>query len=142
MTRSGTSVELRNLRRTFGSVVALDNLNLTLNPGELIALLGPSGCGKTTALRLLAGLDQQDSGEILVNGNDVSSVPASKRNMGMVFQSYSLFPNLTAVENVAFGLRVRRVGKTDRLKKATELLELVGLGEQRDRYPHAMSGGQ
>ena len=142
MSRNSTSVELRNLRRTFGSVVALDNLNLTLNPGELIALLGPSGCGKTTALRLLAGLDQPDSGEIVVGGKDITSVPASKRNMGMVFQSYSLFPNLTAVQNVAFGLRVRRVARAERLKKAAELLELVGLGEQRDRYPHAMSGGQ
>jgi len=142
MTRNSTSVELRNLRRTFGSVVALDNLNLTLNPGELIALLGPSGCGKTTALRLLAGLDQPDSGEIVVGGKDITHVPASKRNMGMVFQSYSLFPNLTAAQNVAFGLRVRRVGRVERLKRAAELLELVGLGEQRDRYPHAMSGGQ
>lgn len=142
MSRTSTSVEMRELRRTFGPIVALDNLHLTINPGEMIALLGPSGCGKTTALRLLAGLDQQDSGEILVNGKDITDVPAAKRNMGMVFQSYSLFPNLTAVENVAFGLRVRRVSKTERLKKATELLELVGLGEQRDRYPHAMSGGQ
>lgn len=142
MSRSGTSVELRALRRTFGPVVALDSLDLTINPGELIALLGPSGCGKTTALRLLAGLDYPDSGEIIVGGNELTGVPASKRNMGMVFQSYSLFPNLTAVENVAFGLRVRKVGKAERLKRATELLELVGLGEQRDRYPHAMSGGQ
>lgn len=142
MSRSGTPVELRALRRTFGSVVALDSLNLTIEPGELVALLGPSGCGKTTALRLVAGLDDPDSGEIIVGGTELTGVPASKRNMGMVFQSYSLFPNLTAVENVAFGLRVRGVGKTDRLKRATELLELVGLGEQRDRYPHAMSGGQ
>ena len=142
MSRNSTSVELRNLRRTFGPVVALDNLNLTLNPGELIALLGPSGCGKTTALRLLAGLDQPDSGEIVVGGKDITSVSASKRNMGMVFQSYSLFPNLTAAQNVAFGLRVRRVGRAERMKRATELLELVGLAEQRDRYPHAMSGGQ
>ncbi|MHB0929163.1 MAG: ABC transporter ATP-binding protein [Candidatus Nanopelagicales bacterium] len=142
MERTSTGVELRNLRRTFGPVVALDNLNLTLQPGELIALLGPSGCGKTTALRLLAGLDQPDSGEIVVGGKDITAVPASKRNMGMVFQSYSLFPNLTAAENVAFGLRVRRVSKSERLKRAAELLELVGLGEQRDRYPHAMSGGQ
>lgn len=142
MSRNSTSVELRNLRRTFGPVVALDNLNLTLNPGELIALLGPSGCGKTTALRLLAGLDQPDSGEIIVAGKDITSVSASKRNMGMVFQSYSLFPNLTAAQNVAFGLRVRRVARAERMQKATELLELVGLAEQRDRYPHAMSGGQ
>ncbi len=142
MERTSTGVELRNLRRTFGPVVALDNLNLTLQPGELIALLGPSGCGKTTALRLLAGLDQPDSGEIIVGGRDITAIPASKRNMGMVFQSYSLFPNLTAAENVAFGLRVRRVAKPERLKRAAELLELVGLGEQRDRYPHAMSGGQ
>jgi len=142
MSRNSTSVELRNLRRTFGSVVALDDLNLTLNPGELIALLGPSGCGKTTALRLLAGLDQPDSGAIVVGGKDITHVPASKRNMGMVFQSYSLFPNLTAAQNVAFGLRVRRVARAQRMRQATELLELVGLAEQRDRYPHAMSGGQ
>ncbi len=142
MERTSTGVQLRNLRRTFGPVVALDNLNLTLQPGELIALLGPSGCGKTTALRLLAGLDQPDSGDIIVGGNNITTVPASKRNMGMVFQSYSLFPNLTAAENVAFGLRVRRVSKSERRTRAAELLELVGLGEQRDRYPHAMSGGQ
>lgn len=142
MSRNSTGVELRNLRRTFGPVVALDNLNLSIAPGELIALLGPSGCGKTTALRLLAGLDHPDSGDILVGGKDITQVPASKRNMGMVFQSYSLFPNLTAVQNVAFGLRVRRVARSERLRRATELLELVGLAEQRDRYPHAMSGGQ
>ena len=142
MPRTGTPVELRALRRTFGPVVALDSLDLTINPGELIALLGPSGCGKTTALRLLAGLDYPDSGEIIVGGNELTGVPASKRNMGMVFQSYSLFPNLTAIENVAFGLRVRKMGKKERLAKAGELLELVGLVEQRDRYPHAMSGGQ
>ena len=141
-TREHTGVELRNLRRTFGSVVALDNLNLTINPGELIALLGPSGCGKTTALRLLAGLDQPDSGEIVVGGRDITGIPASKRNMGMVFQSYSLFPNLTALENVAFGLRVRGVAREKRRARAAELLELVGLGEQLQRYPHAMSGGQ
>ena len=140
--RENTGVELRNLRRTFGTVVALDNLNLTINPGELIALLGPSGCGKTTALRLLAGLDQPDSGEIVVGGRDITTTPAAKRNMGMVFQSYSLFPNLTALENVAFGLRVRGVAKDKRRARAADLLELVGLAEQKNRYPHAMSGGQ
>lgn len=140
--KKGSLVELSNLVRKFGDVTALDGLNLTLQPGELVALLGPSGCGKTTALRLLAGLDLADEGQVIVDGQDLTNVPANKRDMGMVFQAYSLFPNLTAIENVAFGLKVRGVDETRRNQKAQELLELVGLSKQANRYSHQMSGGQ
>src|SRR5580693_4484996 len=104
----GTSVLLEDLSRSFGTTRALDGLSIQIAPGELVALLGPSGCGKTTALRLVAGFDFPDAGQVLVNGTDISSVPAAKRDMGMVFQSYSLFPNMSALDNVAFGLRMRR----------------------------------
>ncbi|WP_300008556.1 ABC transporter ATP-binding protein [Pseudonocardia sp.] len=139
---TGTTVEFRGVRRTYGTTHALDGLDLTLAPGELLALLGPSGCGKTTALRLLAGFDEPTSGSILVGGRDVTGVPAAKRDTGMVFQAYSLFPTMTAAENVAFGLRVRRVATAKRRARAGELLELVGLGSRGDAYPHQLSGGQ
>ncbi|MGN9845405.1 ABC transporter ATP-binding protein [Nonomuraea sp. H19] len=136
------SVEFRALRRVFGKTVALDGLDLTVAPGEFVALLGPSGCGKTTALRCVAGFERPDSGAVLVDGKDITHVPASKRDAGMVFQSYSLFPNLNARDNVAFGLRVRKVPAATRRTKADELLELVGLPQHADRYPHQLSGGQ
>ncbi|MFG2908167.1 ABC transporter ATP-binding protein [Kitasatospora sp. NPDC048286] len=136
------TVEFRSLRRAFGTTTALDGLDLTVHPGELLALLGPSGCGKTTALRILAGFEQHDSGEVLVDGRDITAIPAHKRDAGMVFQSYSLFPHLTALDNVAFGLRMRGTGKAERRKRAQELLELVGLPHRADHYPHQMSGGQ
>ena len=106
---TGATVELSGLRRRFGATQALDGFTLTLQPGELVALLGPSGCGKTTALRVLAGFETVDSGRVLVDGVDQSRIPAQRRDMGMVFQSYSLFPNMTALDNVAFGLRMRKV---------------------------------
>src|SRR5215469_3119440 len=140
--RTGTAVEFRNVSRVFGATRALDRLDLTVDPGEFLALLGPSGCGKTTALRLLAGFDQPTSGEVLVNGNDVSRAPANKRDMGMVFQSYSLFPTMTARDNVGFGLRVRGRVRSDRHRRAAELLDLVGLAEHGAKYPHQLSGGQ
>jgi putative spermidine/putrescine transport system ATP-binding protein len=138
----GAAVELRDLHRSFGATRALDGLSLSLAPGELVALLGPSGCGKTTALRALAGMETVDSGEILVDGTDISRVPTRRRDMGMVFQSYSLFPNLSARDNVAFGLRVRGRKGGDRNARAGELLDMVGLGDQGAKYPHQMSGGQ
>src|SRR3954466_12656990 len=98
----GTAVSLRGITRAFGAVRALDEMSLEIAPGELVALLGPSGCGKTTALRIVAGFEFADAGEVLVDGKDVSGVPAAKRDMGMVFQSYSLFPNMNALDNVGF----------------------------------------
>ena len=109
--------------------------------GEFVSLLGPSGCGKTTALRLVAGFDQPDAGRIVVDGKDITRTPPNKRDMGMVFQAYSLFPNMTAEQNVEFGLRIRTAAKADRRKRVGELLELVGLGDAGKRYPHQLSGG-
>ncbi len=140
--RAGVEVRLTGLRREYGSVIALDGLDLTIEPGQLVVLLGPSGCGKTTTLRLLAGLEDADAGEITVDGKDITHVPANRRDMGMVFQAYSLFPHMTALENVAFGLRLRRRGKAERQRRALEMLELVGLTEQANRYAHQISGGQ
>jgi putative spermidine/putrescine transport system ATP-binding protein len=135
-------VSLVNLRRTYGGLNALDGLSLEIAPGEMVVLLGPSGCGKTTALRILAGLDHADDGEVRVGGEDISRVPANKRDMGMVFQAYSLFPHLTVRDNVAFGLRLRGRDRAHRVQRAREMLELVGLAKFEDRYAHELSGGQ
>ena len=140
--RAAVEVRLEGLSRHYGPVVALDHLDLTLQPGELVALLGPSGCGKTTTLRLLAGLEDADTGQITVAGKDITRVSAAKRDMGMVFQAYSLFPHMTVRQNVAFGLRLRKVSAAQRDKRAIEMLDLVGLSTQADRYPHQLSGGQ
>ena len=140
--RSGVEVRLENLVRRYGTVTALDGLSLTLAPGELVALLGPSGCGKTTALRLLAGLEEADGGRIVIAGNDVTGLPANRRNIGMVFQAYSLFPHMVAWENVAFGLQMRHVNAAERKKRALDMLDLVGLARFANRYASQMSGGQ
>jgi putative spermidine/putrescine transport system ATP-binding protein len=135
-------IRFAGVQRHFGDVTALAGLDLEVQTGELIALLGPSGCGKTTALRILGGFDRPDAGRLFVNDVDVTTVPAHKRDMGMVFQAYSLFPNMDVRSNVAFGLRMRRQDKATRLRRADELLELVGLAQTADRYPHQLSGGQ
>ena len=140
--RPGVPIRLDGLTRRYGSVVALDGFDLDITGGEFLALLGPSGCGKTTALRAIAGFDRPDAGRVLLDGRDITGVPASRRDMGMVFQAYSLFPHLTALENVAFGLRMRGVGTAERRRRAGEALELVGLSALAGRYAGQMSGGQ
>src|SRR5438094_2198872 len=117
-------LELENLHRDFGTVKALNGINISLGEGEFLSLLGPSGCGKTTALRLVAGFDQPDSGRIVLDGKDITRTPPNKRDMGMVFQAYSLFPNMTAEQNVAYGLRIRRAPRIERTRRVGELLEL------------------
>jgi putative spermidine/putrescine transport system ATP-binding protein len=134
-------LELQDLHRGFASVKALDGIEISLGEGEFLSLLGPSGCGKTTALRLVAGFDRPDAGRIVVDGRDVTNVAPNKRDMGMVFQAYSLFPNMTAHDNVAYGLRIRGRKRGERDKRVQELLELVGLGHAGGRYPHQLSGG-
>jgi putative spermidine/putrescine transport system ATP-binding protein len=135
-------IRFEGVQRYYGAVAALTGLDLEIQAGELVALLGPSGCGKTTALRILGGFDFPTAGRVLVDGKDVTNVPPNKRDMGMVFQAYSLFPNMDVRNNVAFGLRMRRQDKNARLKRADELLELVGLADASDRYAHQLSGGQ
>ena len=138
----GAPVSLTHLSRHFGAVRALDGLTVDVAPGELVALLGPSGCGKTTALRILAGFETADSGTVTVDGKEISHIPASRRDMGMVFQSYSLFPNMSALDNVGFGLRLRKKSAAERKRRAGELLDMVGLAKQAGQYPHQLSGGQ
>jgi putative spermidine/putrescine transport system ATP-binding protein len=140
--RAGVEVRLENLTRKYATTTALNGLSLTIAPGELVALLGPSGCGKTTALRLLAGLEEADTGRVTIAGKDVTNVPANRRDVGMVFQAYSLFPHMTALQNVAFGLQLHRVGASERRQRAGDMLELVGLAAHANKYAHQLSGGQ
>jgi putative spermidine/putrescine transport system ATP-binding protein len=137
-----TALSYQATRKTFGPTVALEGLSLDLHQGELVSLLGPSGCGKTTALRIAAGFEKPDSGALVADGNDITHLPAHRRNMGMVFQSYSLFPNLTVAGNVEYGLRTRGMHKADRRRRVDEMLELVDLGALAERFAHQLSGGQ
>jgi putative spermidine/putrescine transport system ATP-binding protein len=134
-------LELEGLRKQFGTHVALDGIDVALEQGEFLSLLGPSGCGKTTALRIVAGFVRPDAGRVLIAGEDVSRRPPNRRDIGMVFQAYSLFPNLSAAQNVEFGLKVRRQPGERRRKRVAELLEIVGLADAAGRYPHQLSGG-
>src|SRR5690606_21232064 len=138
-TRPGTAVEFSGVVKQYPGHRALDGLDLRVEPGEFVALLGPSGCGKTTALRALAGLDIVTEGTVTVDGTDISRMPVNRRDMGMVFQSYSLFPHMTALGNVEFGLRMRRVPVAERRRLAAESLELVGLAGRGDRFAHQLS---
>jgi putative spermidine/putrescine transport system ATP-binding protein len=138
----GVSVSLQEVVKTYGSNTVLKGVTLDLAPGELVCLLGPSGCGKTTALRCLAGLEEVSGGAVTIGGEDVSNTPVNKRDIGMVFQAYSLFPHLTVAKNVAFGLEQRKVPRAERGPRVAEALAVVGLEGFEERYPHQLSGGQ
>jgi putative spermidine/putrescine transport system ATP-binding protein len=135
-------VMLDALSASFGETKAVDSVTLEVGQGELVALLGPSGCGKTTTLRMVAGFVQPSAGRVLIDGSDVTGLAAHRRNMGVVFQSYALFPHLDVLENVAFGLRMRGLSVADRRQKAGAALEMVSLSHLAGRYPSQLSGGQ
>ena len=137
-----SSISLRSLTKSFGPLVAVNNLDLELREGELVAFLGPSGCGKTTTLRMIAGFERADSGEIYLSGREVSTFPPEQRDAGMVFQNYALFPHLTVYENVAFGLKMRKTPKADIQTRVAEILEKVQLTGMETRLPRQLSGGQ
>ena len=138
----GTSIGILSAVKRFRNVVAVDGISLEVEPGEAIVLLGPSGCGKTTTLRMVAGLETPDEGSIVLDGRDVTHLPAYKRDMGMVFQGYALFPHLSVFENVAFGLRLRHQSRGTVSSRVEDLLRLVGLAGYGERHPHQLSGGE
>jgi iron(III) transport system ATP-binding protein len=137
-----TFLSLTGITKRFGRFTALDDVSLEVPRGSLVTFLGPSGCGKTTLLRIIAGLETQDQGRIVQDGRDVSRLPAIKRDYGIVFQSYALFPNLTIFDNVAYGLVNRRAGRERIKSRVAELLKLVGLPDAGGHYPGQLSGGQ
>jgi spermidine/putrescine ABC transporter ATP-binding subunit len=142
MSELATDVRLDKVRKTFGTVVAVNDVSLDIERGTIFSLLGPSGCGKTTTLRLIAGFEQPNAGDVYIRGQRVTAIPPYRRDFSMVFQSYALFPHLNVAENVAFGLRMRRVPRAERGAAVNEALELVKLGALADRYPRQLSGGQ
>lgn len=140
---TATSIRLHNCRKAFADgTVAVDDLSLEIHAGETLAILGPSGCGKTTTLRLIAGLERPDAGQVSFAGQDVTQLPIERRDVGMVFQNYALFPNLSVADNICYGLKVRKMPRAERERRCAELLELVGLQGYGHRAIHELSGGQ
>ena len=135
-------VELRNINKTFGTYEASKEINFGIEKGKLIGLLGPSGSGKTTILRMIAGLETPDSGEILIDGKVVNNIPASERGIGFVFENYALFRYKTVYDNIAFGLKIQKKSKSEIDERVRELVRLVGLEGLEKRYPSQLSGGQ
>jgi len=139
---SAPALEVRNLAKRFSSQSVIGPLSFAVAAGEFVSLLGPSGCGKTTTLRCIAGFETPTAGSILLNGEPIEALPPNRRNIGLVFQNYALFPHLTIFENVAFGLRLRRIGEAELKQRVGQALELVGLPDLARRYPRQLSGGQ
>ena len=135
-------LELSHVKKRFGAFAAVEDFVLSADRGEFVSFLGPSGCGKTTTLRMIAGFEYPDSGSIKVDGKEITDLPPNKRNVGMVFQAYALFPNMTVANNVGFGMRVKRQPKDAIRKRVGELLQLINMPEKADRYPYQLSGGQ
>jgi putative spermidine/putrescine transport system ATP-binding protein len=135
-------LELEDVTKYFGRVTAVDHISLAVEQGEFLTLLGPSGCGKTTILRMIAGFETPNAGNVLLDSDDITNRPASKRPMGMVFQSYALFPHMTAEQNIAFGMSIKKLPQDQIKQRCAELLELVGLSDKGRSYPHQLSGGQ
>lgn len=135
-------LSIRGLHKRYGQTTIFTDIDCEIGKGEFVTLLGPSGCGKSTLLRCIAGLTEVDGGQILLDGQDLVPLSPQKRGIGMVFQSYALFPNMTAAQNVAFGLRMQKVGKDDSARRVQEALAMVELDQHAERYPHQLSGGQ
>jgi putative spermidine/putrescine transport system ATP-binding protein len=137
-----TAVVISELTRSFGAARAVDRLSLSIGSGEFVSLLGPSGCGKTTTLKLIAGFEEAEHGSIAFDGRDVSALPPERRDIGMVFQSYALFPHMTVARNLAFGLEMRKLGRAEIADRVARVLEMVQLRGMEERYPRELSGGQ
>jgi putative spermidine/putrescine transport system ATP-binding protein len=137
-----TTVTISGLTKRFGTAIAVDDLSIEIGEGELVSLLGPSGCGKTTTLRSIAGFVEPDAGQILFDGVDITSLPPERRNIGMVFQNYALFPHMTVQQNLRFGLEMRRVARNEMAERIDAVLDIVQLAGLEDRYPRELSGGQ
>ena len=136
-------LSVKNIVKKFDTQTALNDVSLDIEKGELVSILGPSGCGKTTLLRIIAGLETEDSGKVMIDGKDCTDLPPAKRNFGIVFQSYALFPNMTVEQNILFGLNEQKnLSKEERKKRCTEVLEMVDLCAHRKKYPSQLSGGQ
>ncbi len=136
------SLRLANVSKSYGPVKAVAPMDMEIKAGELVALLGPSGCGKTTTLRMIAGFEAPDTGAVIIGDRDVTDLPPNRRDLGMVFQNYGLFPHMTVGENVAFGLKMRGVSRHERDRRAREMLHVVRLTQHEDRFSHQLSGGQ
>ena len=135
-------LSIQNVRKAFGAITVVQDFNLDVGGGEFVSFLGPSGCGKTTMLRVVAGFEEPSAGRILIGGKDVTNLKPNQRNIGMVFQAYALFPNLTVAQNIAFGLKVAGVAKAESDRRVAEMLSIIKLPDFGNRYPYELSGGQ
>src|SRR5262245_49352929 len=135
-------LELVGVQKAFGQTMAVDTFDLQVERGEFVSFLGPSGCGKTTTLRMIAGFEKPTAGTIIINGNDVTYTPANRRHVGMVFQSYALFPNMTVADNIGFGLKIAKTPSAQIKERVSQMLRLIHLPEHGTRYPYQLSGGQ